>query len=126
MYFSTIGELIAMDGHGSFVWLAYGTTVLVLIVNLVATRLATRKQESALRWRQEVTALQQQQANDYLNVSVLCSESARTKSTQRLVKHETSICDILLLSVPGFVWRIWKVFRWVFCRACLRYLEVCI
>ena len=46
MYFSTIGELIAMDGHGSFVWLAYGTTVLVLVVNLVATRLATRKQKA--------------------------------------------------------------------------------
>ena len=64
MYFSTIGELIAMDGHGSFVWLAYGTTALVLLVNLTAMRLATGKQESALRWRQEVAALQQQQTNN--------------------------------------------------------------
>ena len=64
MYFSTIGELIAMDGHGGFVWLAYGATVLVLMVNFVATRLATRKQESALRWRSEAVAISQKQANN--------------------------------------------------------------
>jgi len=61
MYFSTIGELIAMDGHGGFVWLAYSTTILVLMINFAAARLAIRKQERALRWRQEVDALQHKQ-----------------------------------------------------------------
>ena len=50
-----------MDGHGGFVWLAYSTTILVLMINYAAARLAIRKQERALRWRHEVAAVQHKQ-----------------------------------------------------------------
>ena len=69
MYFSTIGELIAIDGHGGFVWLAYSTTILVLMINYAAARLAIRKQERALRWRQEVAALQHKQTKQPMEQS---------------------------------------------------------
>ena len=69
MYFSTIGELIAMDGHGGFVWLAYSTTILVLMINYAAARLAIRKQERALRWRQEVAALRHKQTKQPMEQS---------------------------------------------------------
>ena len=57
MYFSSLSELIAMDGHGPFVWLAYGTALVVLLVNFAATRLAIRRQENALRWRAQAAAM---------------------------------------------------------------------
>ena len=58
-----------MDGHGGFVWLAYSTTILVLMINFAAARLAIRKQERALRWRQEVAALQQKQTKQPMEQS---------------------------------------------------------
>ena len=63
MYFSSLSELIAMDGHGPFVWLSYGTALVVLLVNFAATRLAIRRQEKALRWRAEAAAMHKQHSN---------------------------------------------------------------
>ena len=64
MYFSSLSELIAMDGHGPFVWLAYGTAVVVVLANFAATWSATRRQENALRWRDQAAAMRQQQAEN--------------------------------------------------------------
>ena len=36
MYFDSVSSLIAMDGHGAFVWSAYGITAVVLVALLVA------------------------------------------------------------------------------------------
>lgn len=58
-----------MDGHGGFVWLAYSTTILVLMINFAAARFAIRKQERALRWRQEVAALQHKQTKQPMEQS---------------------------------------------------------
>ena len=63
MYFSSLSELIAMDGHGPFVWLSYGTALVVLLVNFAVTRLAIRRQENALRWRAEAAAMHKQHSN---------------------------------------------------------------
>jgi len=46
MYFDSIESLIAMDGHGAFVWAAYLITVLVVATILVAPG---RRQKKFLR-----------------------------------------------------------------------------
>ena len=64
MYFSSFSELLYMDGHGSYVWIAYASTLLVLAANFVAIRWSTRRQEQALRWRHEAQTLKQQLSNE--------------------------------------------------------------
>ena len=63
MYFSSLSELIAMDGHGMFVCLSYGTALAVLLFNFSATRFAIRRQENALRWRAQAAAMRTQHSN---------------------------------------------------------------
>ena len=46
MYFDSVGAAIAMDGHGAFVWSAYGICLLVLVLTLLAPR---RRQQKFLR-----------------------------------------------------------------------------
>ena len=36
MYFDSLGALLVMDGHGPYVWAAYGITLLVLALVLAA------------------------------------------------------------------------------------------
>lgn len=36
MYFETFADFIAMGTHGPYVWSAYGLTILVVVLNLVA------------------------------------------------------------------------------------------
>lgn len=36
MYFDSVGEFLAMGGHGVYVWAAYGSTALLIGANLVA------------------------------------------------------------------------------------------
>ena len=43
MYFESVGALLAMDGHGPYVWSAYGITMLVLLVLIVAPRVRQRR-----------------------------------------------------------------------------------
>ncbi|MEC8807505.1 MAG: heme exporter protein CcmD [Pseudomonadota bacterium] len=64
MYFSSFSELLYMDGHGSYVWIAYASTLLVLAANFVAIRWSTKSQERALRWRHEAQTLKQQLSNE--------------------------------------------------------------
>lgn len=51
MYFETFNELLAMGGHGLYVWLAYGVTALVLVANYVAVRSAMKRCQERLRWQ---------------------------------------------------------------------------
>jgi len=48
--FDTFAEFIAMGGHGLYVWLAYGSTVVVLLGNFFMLRRARSRQLKALRW----------------------------------------------------------------------------
>lgn len=36
MHFETLADFIAMGTHGPYVWSAYGLTLLVVVINLVA------------------------------------------------------------------------------------------
>lgn len=36
MYFETFADFLAMGTHGPYVWSAYGLTILVVVLNLVA------------------------------------------------------------------------------------------
>jgi heme exporter protein CcmD len=60
MYFSSFNELLNMDGHGGYVWVAYASTIFVLLANFVAIRMSIKSQERALRWQSEAKALNQQ------------------------------------------------------------------
>ena len=46
MYFDSVSAALAMDGHGAFVWSAYGICLLVLVFIVVAPR---RRQRNFLR-----------------------------------------------------------------------------
>ena len=59
MSFASLGEFLAMGGHGLYVWLAYGATLLVVVANVVSVRLAWRRRLrhiSALHSRAEVSS----------------------------------------------------------------------
>lgn len=43
MSFQSLNEFLAMGGHGLYVWLAYGSTALVVLANVLAVRRARRK-----------------------------------------------------------------------------------
>ena len=60
--FDTFAEFIAMGGHGLYVWLAYGSTVVVLLGNFFMLRSARNRQRQALRW----SAQAEQEAADKL------------------------------------------------------------
>lgn len=35
MKFDTLSAFLLMDGHGTYVWAAYGITILVVLINLI-------------------------------------------------------------------------------------------
>ncbi|MEM8766975.1 MAG: heme exporter protein CcmD [Pseudomonadota bacterium] len=43
MSFDSIGEFMTMGGHGFYVWLAYGATLLVLAANVLSLSFARRR-----------------------------------------------------------------------------------
>ena len=43
MYFDSVQAALSMDGHGGFVWSAYGICLLVLMLILLAPRRRQRK-----------------------------------------------------------------------------------
>lgn len=43
MYFDSLGAALAMEGHGGFVWAAYGICLLVLVLILLAPRRRQKK-----------------------------------------------------------------------------------
>jgi heme exporter protein D len=43
MSFGSIGEFLAMGGHGLYVWLAYGSAVVVVVANVLSVRFARRR-----------------------------------------------------------------------------------
>jgi heme exporter protein D len=43
MSFDSVGDFLAMGGHGLYVWLAYGAAAGVIAVNVLALRRARRR-----------------------------------------------------------------------------------
>lgn len=43
MSFDSFGEFLAMGGHGLYVWLAYGASIIVVIANVVSVRRVRRR-----------------------------------------------------------------------------------
>ncbi|WP_193074830.1 heme exporter protein CcmD [Pseudomonas sp. FME51] len=53
---SNLAEMLAMDGHGAYVWSSYAITLVVLALNVVQPWLARRRlvNEEARRRRREM------------------------------------------------------------------------
>ena len=43
MSFESFAEFLAMGGHGLYVWLAYGSTIAVVLANVLSVRLARKR-----------------------------------------------------------------------------------
>ncbi|MEE8078473.1 MAG: heme exporter protein CcmD [Pseudomonadales bacterium] len=43
MSFESFAEFLAMGGHGLYVWLAYGSTITVVLANVLSVRLARKR-----------------------------------------------------------------------------------
>jgi heme exporter protein D len=58
MSFDSWSDFFAMGGHGLYVWLAYGSALIVIGLNVVGVRVARRRffrQARALARRQQAT-----------------------------------------------------------------------
>jgi heme exporter protein D len=72
MYFTTLESALAMDGHGAFVWSAYGVTLVVVIYLLLAPG---RRQRNILRnlrseiQRSEIQRSETQRQKQYADTS---------------------------------------------------------
>lgn len=62
MYFKDISSFIAMGGHGSFVWLAYGVSLLIIAYNVMAPVLAWKKLKTQM-FRHKQRQIRQQQGD---------------------------------------------------------------
>ncbi len=49
MYFESFRDLLYMDGHGSFVWAAYGITLVVVLAMLLGPRRRTARRLQQIR-----------------------------------------------------------------------------
>ena len=56
MQFESFAEFIAMGGHALYVWLAYGSTLAVLISSTLLLRMAHKRQLVRLRWQMQAEA----------------------------------------------------------------------
>ena len=43
MNFASLSEFFAMGGHGLYVWLAYGSALIVVLSNVLSVRVARRR-----------------------------------------------------------------------------------
>ena len=51
MQFESFTEFLAMGGHALYVWLAYGTTIIVILANHFLVKRALNKELRKLRWQ---------------------------------------------------------------------------
>ena len=56
MYFDTFAEFLQMGKHGFYVWLAYGTTTLVLLWSWISARAMLSGIEKQLAQQSEISA----------------------------------------------------------------------
>jgi len=43
MSFGSFGEFLAMGGHGLYVWLSYGATLIIVLYNVVSVQVRQRR-----------------------------------------------------------------------------------
>ena len=53
MQFENLNDFLNMGGHALYVWLAYGTTLTVLVVNFFFVRSALKSEERRQRWERQ-------------------------------------------------------------------------
>jgi heme exporter protein D len=53
LQFDSLNEFVAMGGHGLYVWLAYGATLLVLGGYVLSLRRARTQRVRELKWQSE-------------------------------------------------------------------------
>lgn len=53
MQFESLTEFLAMGGHALYVWLAYGSTVAVLLINHFSVKRALNKELRKLKWQNQ-------------------------------------------------------------------------
>lgn len=68
MQFESISEFLAMGGHALYVWLAYGSTFVVLLINVLMLRQARLKQWQRLRWSAQAELTKKNQAVNEVDV----------------------------------------------------------
>jgi len=68
MQFDSVSEFLAMGGHGLYVWLAYGSTFAVLLVNVLLLRQARLRQWQRLRWSAQVELRKKNQTVNEVDV----------------------------------------------------------
>ena len=68
MQFDSVSEFLAMGGHGLYVWLAYGSTFSVLLVNVLLLRQARLRQWQRLRWSAQVEVTKKNQMVEEVDV----------------------------------------------------------
>ena len=54
VYFDSLADFLAMGGHGLYVWLAYGTTLAVLVIYWLGLRFRHKRLLKTLAWRASV------------------------------------------------------------------------
>lgn len=69
MYFQSVGELIAMDGHGFYVWSAYLVTTVLIVYILVAPVFKSKNIKENIKLVQKMKA------------SRICNEGGDNAST---------------------------------------------
>ena len=52
MQFDSWSAFFAMGGHGFYVWLAYGATLLVLLISYLSVRSSRKRLHEAFKWEQ--------------------------------------------------------------------------
>ena len=62
--FDTLSEFFAMGGHALYVWLAYGSTIGVLLVNFFMLRGTRNRQLRELKWSATVAAEESETENE--------------------------------------------------------------
>jgi len=62
MYFDSFAELLQMGKHGFYVWIAYGATVLVLLLSWLSARGAFLKTAQRLQQQAELAQRSAQSA----------------------------------------------------------------
>ncbi len=81
MYFETFADFLAMGTHGPYVWSAYGLTVLVVVVNLIAI---TRQRKHALK-----TIRQKQRRHELLEQEALQQDALDSAYGRQNQEDET-------------------------------------
>ena len=58
MYFDSLNDFLSMGGHGLYVWLAYGVTLAVLVMNYLSVYRGRKRQLAQMNWQRQREAAQ--------------------------------------------------------------------